>query len=167
MANDVAIMMLVKAVNVEAAKLAEKPVSYRRYMQLSSEEIVPKPQKGKVDAILALIRWLLYYRKLAEAAGSVSLMDERTALTAIKRQREHLRLEEEKGNLIVKEDAEKTYGEFISNLRLAILAQPKRMAPVLTPLTDTREIELALRKDNVEMLGQLSKPIHGKRKRRS
>lgn len=157
MANEVAITQIIKLINAEAAKNGLKPIGYRRYMQLAAEEIVPKPEKGMVDIIKALTCWMIYYRKLAGASGSLSLTDERTALTAIKKEREKLKLEEDRKNLVPRTEAVKWVSLLVVECKAALWNIPRRLGPVLSLISDERECEQVLRVEIRKGLDELAK----------
>jgi len=138
-------------------------ITSRRYRVMASEEVVPHVVRGKIDFVAAAKAIIEYYRKLAEASGSISLVDERTALTAIKKEREKLKLETERGNLVEKAWAMQILTMAVSEARTAFLGLPRRIAPVLAPKTDERDIEWDLREAIIGILRDLSKPFRKKK----
>lgn len=125
--------------------------SYRRYMQLAKDGVVPAPSRGKIDFVAACKAVIEYYRKMAEGHGELSLTDERRALTAIKREREKLKLEEEKKRLVDREKVKEWVKQIILDAKTAFRALPSRLAGRLVVLDDPREVEVVLR-DEIDLI---------------
>lgn len=149
---------------VELEKVS-KPVfgiTSRRYRQLANEGIVPMVIRGQIDFVAASKGIISYYRKLAESQGSLSLIDERTALTSIKKEQEMLKLETMRQNLVDREQSLQWVRNLVLECRASLLIFPRRMAETLAPIMDAREIEYLLRNEIYKILIELSKPIHDK-----
>ncbi len=145
----------------ELEKIA-KPVfgiSSRRYRQLANEEIVPQVVGGKIDFVAAAKAMIEYYRKLAEAQGSLSLTDERTALTAIKKEREKLKLEVDRGNLVDRGQAYIWLGNIMNEAKMAFWGLPRRMAPVLAVKDDEKDVEFELSEEIRKILEEMGKVL--------
>ncbi len=139
-------------------------ITYERYMQLAREEIVPRADRGKIDFIAASKALIAYYRQLAETHGELSLSDERTAWTMVRKEREKLKLETERGNLVPVDQAKTWLSVLIGEARLALMGLPRRLAGTLILQTDERDIEAELRTEITKILRELTKPLE-KRKR--
>jgi len=124
---------------------------------MAKDEIVPPVVKGEIDFLKATKAIIDYYRRLAQSQGSLSLADQRAALTEIKKEREKLKLETERGNLVSKDWAMSVLSMAISEARTAFLGLPRRIAPELAPKTDERDIEWDLREAIKGILRDLAK----------
>ncbi len=153
---------------VELEKVAKAVfgITSRRYRQLANEGIVPPVIKGAIDFVAASKGIIAYYRKLAESQGSLSLTDERTALTAIKKEQEKLKLEEMRQNLVDRGQSIQWVRQLVNEARIAMLSFPRRMAEMLAPLNDAREIEYFLRSEIYKILLELSKPLNVRKHRK-
>jgi len=136
----------------------------RRYRQIAEQGAAPKPTKGMVDAIGALIRLCVYYKTLAEASGSVDLQAERTALTAIKKEREKLKLEQEKGALIPREVPIQWLTLLVTDCKQNFWTLPKRMCETLAVMNDPKEIAEVMQKEIRQILTILSTPLKDRKK---
>lgn len=152
---------------VEIKKIC-KPVfgiTYTRYMQLAHDEIVPLPTIGKVDIIAAAKALIEYYRQLAISHGNLSLTDEKRALTAIKKEREKLKLEQERGNLIARNVQVEWLTRCVSEAQIGFRGLPRRLAASIALKSDEREIELELRAEITRILRELAANKQGRRKK--
>lgn len=166
MANDTKITKLIGAINARARSKGMRPaITYQRYMQLAGEEVVPRPDRGNVDPAVALVDLFLYQKRLAEASGSLTLTDERTALTSIKKEQEKLKLETMRHSLVDREQAIQWVGNLVAESRTALLNFPRRMAEMLATLNDAREIETVIRKEIFGILTELGRPLHESKRR--
>jgi hypothetical protein len=138
------------------------PFTTRRYQQLAAEGVFPKVVKGKIDFVAAAFAVASYYHKMLQGGGSLALTDERAGLTAIKKEREGLKLEVEKGNLVNKDWALQMISLVVSEARTALLGLPRRLSEVLAVQNDPREIQVMLKKDVMDILNNLSR--NGKEK---
>jgi hypothetical protein len=145
MANEVGLRQILKAVNAEAARLNFKAISYRRYMQLAEDGIVPKPENGKVDIIRALIHWMFYYRKLSESQGEAGLMEVRKRKETARAEREEIMVRKLKEELVLKNQAMAWLSLLVGNARAHFLGLSKRLAGQLVVMTDEKEIEYFIR----------------------
>ena len=153
---------------VELEKVARSVfgITSRRYRQMASEGVVPVVVKGKIDFVAAAKAVIEYYRKLAEGQGSISLIDERAALTAIKKEREKLKLETERGNLVPKEQSLIWLSKLLAEIKLHFLGLPRRLVGSLIILKDEREVESVLKHEITRILWTLSKPLPQKERRK-
>jgi len=151
---------------VELEKVAHSVfgISSRRYRQLANDEVVPAVVKGKIDFVAASKGLIEYYRRLAEADGSLVLRDEQAALTAIKKEREKLKLETDRKNLVPRSQAIEWLSAILSEVKLAFVGLPRRLAGSLVILQDEREIESVLRSEVMKILWTLAKPLEGRKK---
>ncbi len=162
MANEVELKKVCKAVF---------NITYERYMQLAREDLVPRPDRGKIDFIAASKALIAYYRKLAETHGELSLSDERTAWTMVRKEREKLKLETERGNLVPVDQAKIWLAILVGEARLALMGLPRRLAGTLILKTDERDVEAELRTEITKILRELTKPLtrrgrkYGRRRR--
>ena len=144
-------------VNLESVSKPVFGITSRRYREMAKDEIVPPVVKGEIDFLKATKAIIDYYRRLAQSQGSLSLADQRAALTEIKKEREKLKLETERGNLVSKDWAMSVLSMAISEARTAFLGLPRRIAPELAPKTDERDIEWDLREAIKGILRDLAK----------
>ena len=154
---------------VDLVKVAQQVfgITDRRYRQLADEGIVPRPEKGNIDFVAATKALIEYYRKLAEADGSLSLQDERTRWTGIKADIAALELERTKGNLVDRQQAIAWLCEQISNATMSFKGLARRLAPSLAVITDEKELEEQLRKEIKSIIDRLVKNKHEKKQSRA
>jgi hypothetical protein len=165
MANEVRLIDLLKHANAEASRMGKRPLSYRRYMQLTVDGILPRPDKGRVDGIKALIHWIFYYRELSEGQGSLNLTDVRTRKEAARAEREELIVKKLKGELVPKNWAMEFLSLQFNIAKSHLWGLPKRMAGELAPIPDQKEIEQLLRREIRQILERLAAPIGGDKKK--
>ena len=71
-----------------------------------------------------------------------------------------------KGELVPKDQAERWLHGHVDTAKTAIWGLPRRMGPVLTAVTDEKEIEFLLRKEIYSILEEMAKPLHEKKQSR-
>jgi hypothetical protein len=129
-ANEINLEILIKSCNQLGLKITS-----RWYRILAKEDKVPEIYQGKVDGFKALIMLALYYQKLAQGSGSLTLTDERTRLTKINADRKQLELEKARGELINTDRAMLAWGMITKNVDNKLLVIPRKSAPLLFGLT--------------------------------
>jgi hypothetical protein len=128
----------------------------RNIQLLAAAGVIPKPVDRKYDLVACSVGYIRYLRKIGQGEGSASLVDERAALTAIKKEREKLKLEEDRKNLVPYDEAVKWVSLFVSEARQGFLNLPRRMGSVLALISDEKEIELQLRNEIYTILRALA-----------
>ena len=152
--------------NEVALEKVAKPVfgiTSRRYRQMASDGIVPIVVNGKIDFVAAAKALVEYYRKLSDGQGSLNLTDVRTRKEAARAEREELIVKKLKGELVLKDQAERWLLGHVDEAKTAFLGLPRRMGPTLAPVSDEKEVEFVLRKEIREILEELSTPIKKKK----
>ena len=160
MANEVKLVTLLKYANEEASRLGKNPLSYRRYMQLTVDGILPKPDKGKIDAIKSLVHWIFYYRELSEKQGSLDFTDSRKRKEAARAEREEIMLRKLKEELVPKNASIGWLVALGSAAKQAFQGLPKRLASTVLLCDDEKEIEVIIRNEIYKIIRELEKPLN-------
>ena len=132
-------------------------ITDRRYRDIAKEGIVPAVEKGKVPFLQTVKAVIEYYRKRAEAGGSLSLTDERTRLTRINADRKQLELEKERGDVISSAVAVKLWADICGNIKKKIEQIPTKLAPQVYGLK-TPEIKAVADQMIYEVLKEIANP---------
>lgn len=132
-------------------------ITPRRYRDLAKEGIVPVTEKGKVPFLPTVKAVIEYYRKRAEAGGSLSLTDERTRLTRLNADRRELQLQKERGDLINCGVAVKLWAAVCLNIKTKIEQIPSKLAPLAYGLK-TPEIKAVADQMVYEVLMEIANP---------
>ena len=144
---------------VELTKVSEPVfgITWRRYRQLASDDVVPPVIKGKIDFVEASRRLIEYYRGRAEAGGSLSLTDERTRLTRINADRKALELEKLRGETIDTEKAQKVWASVMMNIVNKMEIIPAKLPPLVFGLT-IPEIKAVVERMMYEVRNEIANP---------
>ncbi len=129
----------------------------RRYRQLANEDRLPKPVNGKVDALEALIAMCVYFQKIAQGSGSLSLTDERVRRVKIQADRDLLKYKQERGELIKTELAIWAWGGVIQNIYAKFRSVPSKATPLVYGQTHSI-IEATITKLIDEVLEECASP---------
>ncbi len=135
-------------------------ITPRRYRQMASEDIVPAPEKGKIDFVRAAKALIDYYRNLAAGQGSLNLTDVRIRKEAARAEREELLVKKLKGELVPKDQSIAWLTSMVSAARLGFQNLPKRLAPVVRLKKDEKDIEVEIRAEVHKILKELAKPLN-------
>ncbi len=135
-------------------------ITYQRYMQLAKDGVLPPPERGMIDFVASARAVIEYYRKMAHTQGNLSLSDERMRLTRLRADRESLRVDREKGELIDRGTAEEWVSALVSDARISFQAVPRRAAGQFPG--PGKELELWLRAEIYSILRKLA----GEKKRK-
>lgn len=92
--------------------------------------------------------------------GEVTLTDARRQTELLKGELLSLKLQIARGDLISKKEPLEWFTAGFTMVRHAILNFPRRLAPALVSITDSREIEIILRKEAYSILRELTKMKH-------
>lgn len=157
--------------DIELEKVAHSVfgMTSRRYRQLAADGYAPPVEKGKIDFVSASKAIIEYYRKLAEGQGSLSLTDWRVELTKKKVEKEGVIVDKLKEAVILRKVAKATFGQLIVELKNAIRGQARRLAPVIAPISDPKEIEIIITRENDDILSRIGaekKVLYAKRRPR-
>ena len=130
----------------------------RRYRQIADEDKVPKVVKGKIrDPMSAMTMIAVYYQKLAEGSGSLSLTDERTRLTRINADRKELELSKARGELIETVLAQKLWAAVMANIANKIELIPSKLPPLAYGLS-IPEIKAVTERMVYEVRNEIANP---------
>ena len=130
----------------------------RRYRQIADEDKVPKVVKGKIkDPMAAMTMIAVYYQKLAEGSGSLSLTDERTRLTRINADRKQLELEKARGELLDTAFSQKMWAGVLENIVKKIDIIPAKLPPLAYGLS-IPEIKSLTERMIFEVKNEMSNP---------
>ena len=129
----------------------------RNVQLLAASGVIPKPIEGKYDLVACVVGYIRHLRKIGQGQGSASLIDERAELTKIKKEREQLRLDTDRGNLLPKGESVRWVSLLVAECKAALMNFPRRMSASLAPIADEKEIELLLRQEIWGILRQLAK----------
>jgi hypothetical protein len=138
----------------------------RRYRQLADEGKVPKPEKGKIELFAAARAIILYERSLRHSDGGSEQKEANTRRDIAKAEREELIVKKLKGELVLKDQVETWLHGHVEETKSAFWGLPRRMGPVLTPISDEKEIEFLLREAIYQILEEMAKPLHAKKQSR-
>lgn len=125
----------------------------RRVRQMRDAGIIEEKAPGLYDLKPTVVRYLRYLR--GDGAHD-NLNAERAKLTAVKRERAEMELQEAKGELHRGEDIERALSTMLLNFRARIMTMPAKLAPDLAVMTDKSEIYDRLKKETDEALEELS-----------
>lgn len=144
---------------VELTKVADAVfgIGWRRYRQLATDGVTPPVVAGKIDLIEASRTLIEYYRKRAEAGGSLSLTDERTRLTRINADRKQLELEKMRGETIDTERAQQVWAAVMQNVVNKLELLPAKLPPMAYGLT-IPEIKALVEKMLNEVRNEIANP---------
>jgi len=144
---------------VELTKVADAVfgIGWRRYRQLATDGVTPPVKAGKIDLIEASRTLIEYYRKRAEAGGSLSLTDERTRLTRINADRKQLELEKMRGETIDTERAQQVWAAVMQNVVNKLELLPAKLPPMAYGLT-IPEIKALVEKMLYEVRNEIANP---------
>lgn len=133
-------------------------MSVRRYRQIADEDKVPKVVKGKIlDPMASMVSIAVYYQKLAEGNGSLSLTDERTRLTKINADKKQFELEKARGDVIDRALAMKLWSMVMQNIINKIEIIPAKLPPLAHGLT-IPEIKAVVEKMVYEVRNEIANP---------
>jgi hypothetical protein len=146
-------------VPVELTKVSDSVfgITWRRYRQLASDGVVPPVVGGKIDFVEASKQLIEYYRKRAEAGGSLSLTDERTRLTRINADRRQLELEKMRGETIDTEKAQRVWAAVMQNIVNKIEIIPSKLPPLAYGLS-IPEIKAVVEQMLYEVRNEIANP---------
>ncbi len=135
------------------AKLLD--LSPRRIQMLVREGVIPAPVKREYDLIGCTQGYVRYLRKLCEGQGSLTLTDVRIRKELARAEREEIMVKKLKGELILKGEPIGWLIALGSAAKMGFWNLPKRLAPVLAPLSDEKEIEMIIRNEVREVITTL------------
>jgi len=140
-------------------------IDKRRVQQLVVEGVIPPPkERGIYDFHACNGAYREYKTKLAEGAGNQETINQKERREKLRADREELRLEIDRKNLVSRGQAVQWLCNHIAIARSALMGYEGRMAPVLAK-KDEIEIRDLLRFENRRILGNLSKPIEDEKKK--
>lgn len=131
-------------------------ISSRRYRQLAKAGLVPEPEGGYIDFILATKKLIEYYQKLIKGQGSLTLTEERARLVQIQASLAELEYEKALGNLLEKEEVIRVWTGMILSARARLLSIPSKVAPLLDGKNKAERKEI-LERYVYEALNELAK----------
>ncbi|SPP99677.1 hypothetical protein NBG4_1070001 [Candidatus Sulfobium mesophilum] len=134
-------------------------MTIQTYYKLAKTGVVPKPDKGVIDAKLAAVKIALYYREMTERqAGDVTLTSQRIRLTRAITARKELELKREMGEVIDTGQAMFLWSGIMENMRVRLAALPDTLAPLLMGCGSATEAESITRGIIHRVLTELSAP---------
>ena len=83
-----------------------------------------------------------------------------------KAEEREMKVKKLKGDLVLKDQVQLWLRGHIEETKMAFLGLPRRMGPVLAPITDEREIEFLLGEEIWKNLQEMSKPLNAKKQSR-
>ena len=124
----------------------------RQTLSRWTEKGCPRIEKGKYP-LAGVIEWRdkVLFGDTLDAFKKARLRKEEA-----KALREELKAKQEEGSLIPKDRAVDWIVIHISNAKVAFLGQGKRLAPILALMTDPKEIQIEIDKDNFRILTELA-----------
>lgn len=133
-------------------------ISVRRYQQLAKESILPPPDNGYIDFVLATKHLISYYQKLVEGQGSITLTEERARLARVQADLATLEYQKAQGKLVDADEVERIWIAMGQACRSRLLAIPSKLPPLLEGKSKP-ECQRILRDHIYEALDELSEKL--------
>lgn len=139
-------------------------LSARRLQQLANEEVVIKISRGKYDLVKSVQGYIAYQNaQIPNKGNSVDVTDARTRieegranLITAKASIAKMDEEEKAGKLLEFSDVKRDASSTAVIVRQSMMLIPDSMSPLLSDMTDSREIRTLLRKEITQALTDAS-----------
>lgn len=141
----------------------------RRYRQLASEGVVPKPKNGYIDFVKACAAYIAHQRKLIEGQGSLTLADWKMQKTKAEAELKQIELKQVQSEVIPTEKVVQDLSTLFTNIKLHLRAWSKSLPPVLYG-REEKEISLLINAETARILTELAdgiKDIRGEKKKKA
>jgi phage terminase Nu1 subunit (DNA packaging protein) len=132
--------------------------SDRHYRKLAKEKIVPPVCNGRIDLFSAAKALISYYRGLYESKGDPELKDQKARLERIRADREDLKLQKERADLVSVDLAIKSWGNVCQAIRGRMLSLPHKLAPMVQGCQTVPEAKEIIENYVHEVMKEIANP---------
>ena len=129
-----------------------------RIYELVDLGVIIKTGQGAYDLLASMENYIAYLKELLEAHGSKDLQEQRARLIKVQAERNELRLQRERGELLRVEVAQRVWGIIIQNFRRKLLSFSTRLAPQILGIKETGEAQGIVEKLTHEFIVELTSP---------
>ncbi|WP_040663674.1 hypothetical protein [Oscillibacter ruminantium] len=142
---------------VNAAALAECfGVTKRRVQMMADEGIVVRIRRGKYDLGQSVKNYIDYMAKAGKSKEEKALDDIRADHERVKMRKTELTVKRLEGQMHLASDVERLWGNMAETVKSRMLGIPVKLAPQVTGLTDTAEIQNMMQKEITDALNEVS-----------
>lgn len=142
---------------VNAAALAECfGVTKRRIEMMANEGTVVRIRRGKYDLGQSVKNYIDYMTHAEKSTEGKTLDGVRAAHERIKMRKTELIVQRMEGQLHLASDVERLWGNMAGTVKSRMLGIPVKLAPQVTGLTDTKEIEGLLTREITAAMNEVS-----------
>lgn len=142
---------------VNASVLAECfGVSKRRVQQLADEDVAVKVRRGTYDLAASVKNYIDYMTRTGRTTEQKKYDDIRAEHEAVKMRKTELTVMRMEGKLHLAADVERLWGNMAATVKSRMLGIPIKLAPQLTGLTDTAEVQEIMQREITDALNEVS-----------